>query len=464
VSLRLYERFIKPTSKEPDQIAREIVLNYLLVGIFALALVAFADTAAVFVITHKGYLQSRLLGIAIFMLFVMGLFRLARYDKYKPAIAFFLMLLVTSLGAFADFQWGVLLPTGLELFGLAVVTAGILISARYSLYLTYGVTVLLVGLQYGQTHGYLHPDLSWIGTKPTGGDVVGFSAILAVIAFVSWLFNHQMELSLRRARRSEKALQRQKQLLEVKVEERTQQLRVTQLEQMRELYRFAELGRLSTALFHDLANHLTTVSVDIEGLKSNDQSDIMQRLQDNIRHVDEVVQRVRQQIQGKTTIEPFSILDETQDVIKLLSFAASKAGVTIELKSGTIRRNLVCKGDSLRFRQIVLNLISNGIEAYDGQKDNSRSRLVLIQLERVKTTLILRVTDFGAGIEKAVVGKIFEPFYSTKAKGVGIGLFIVKQVVQQDFGGTIEVLSEANEETTFIARLPGTYYVKTPSD
>lgn len=458
--LNIYERFIAPISKEPDQAARELVLNYLVAGIFILAVVTVADTTIEFAATQKSYLLSRIAINLITVFFIVGLYLLSRHTRYHKAAAYVLMLLITLSGLFVAYQWGVLDPNDPLLFSLAVVMAGILLGARSALYLTCCIAAALVMLQYAETHNLRHPDLGWVGTKPTAGDVVGFSALLFVIAFVSWLFNRQMEQALRRARRSEKALQQQKALLEVKVEERTRELKASQLEQLQELYRFAELGRLSTALFHDLANHLTNVSLDIEGLQGGEQSAILQRIGYNIRHVDNVVQRVRQQIQGKTTIETFRIIDEVEEVIKLQFFNATKAEVTIRLEASSVAPSLQFKGDVMRFRQILLNLISNAVEAYPAASRDRRSRDVVVQLGYAHKTLTIQVTDHGLGIAAAHADKIFEPFYSTKAKGVGIGLFVVKQVVQQDFKGTINAKSSKEAGTTFTVTLPGGSYAK----
>ncbi len=231
---------------------------------------------------------------------------------------------------------------------------------------------------------------------------------------------------------------------------------------MQELYRFAELGRLSTALFHDLANHLSTVSLDIEGLSSRNQSDIMKRISENVGHIDTIVKRVRQQIRGKNTIEAFNVTDEIDEVMKILAPAAEQAKVGIVVERGTsIKPELRHKGDVTRFRQIILNLVCNAIEAYPAPSKTGRLRLVTLHLEREQTTLLIEVTDQGAGISAHDQSKIFRPFFTTKDKGVGIGLFIVKQVVEQDFNGVITVSSDKRKCTTVSVSLPKSYYAKT---
>lgn len=460
---KLYNRFIKPATKDSDQAEREIVFNYLLAGIFVLSVIAFVITLFGPVIAHRPAFGSRLIGNLITIAFIAGLYSVARYKKQYKLAAIILTLLITLFGCFVALQWGMLDPDSVLLLSLSVVMAGILVGARYSIYVTCFLAVLLAYLQQGESTGRLHPDLSWLGTKPVPGDAVSFAAILFVIAFVSWLFNRQMELSLKRARRSEKALQRQKASLEVKVQKRTQELEAARLEQMRELYRFAELGRLSTALFHDLANHLTNISIDIEGLRAQDKSEIMGRMQGNVRHIDSVVRRVRQQIQGKSSIEVFNVISEINEIMEILSYEASQVGVSVMLEPGTVRPTLLYKGDLTRFRQVLLNVISNAIEAYGSRRRGRKDRSVIISLERVRTRLIIRVTDHGSVITAARLTKIFEPFYTTKPKGIGIGLFIVKQIVENNFDGAIDVSSDKRQGTTFSISLPKSYYARSRS-
>jgi signal transduction histidine kinase len=458
---KFYNRFIKPISKDSDQAEREIVLNYLLVGIFALAVIALIDTILAPIISNEPFYPYRVLNNSITVLFIIGLYMVARYKQRHKPVAIILTMLIALFGCFIALQWGVLNTNSILLLSLAVVMAGVLIGARYSLYVTCCLAIILAYLQHGESTGSLHPDLSWLSTKPTIGDVIGFSAILFVIALVSWLFNRQMELSLRRARHSEKALQRQKASLEIKVERRAQQLEAAQLDKMQELYRFAELGRLSTALFHDLANHLSTVSLDIEGLGSKSQSDIMRRISQNVGHIDTVVRRVREQIRGKSSVEVFSIMDEIDEVVKILAPAAEQAKVAILIEPDkSIRPSLSYKGDIIRFRQIILNLIYNSIEAYPAKTKVGLPRTVTLRLERQKTNLFIHVNDRGIGIPAKERGKIFRPFYTTKNRGAGIGLFIVKQVVENDFKGIITMSSDKKQGTTFSVSLPKSYHAK----
>jgi signal transduction histidine kinase len=458
---RLYNRFIKPRSPKADQAEREVVLNYLLLGTLGLAIIAWLDTLLIYAVAREDYLLNRTIVVSFAVLLTAALYLIVRRLRYFRFAAFALTSLIAGASIISAYWWSILIPTGLLLFSLAVVMAGILIGARYSLYMACGIVAAMVVLQQGQTHGQFHPDLGWVGTKPTIGDVVGFSAVLLTIALVSWLFNRQMELSLRRARRSEKALQRERDLLEIKVEQRAKQLEASQLEKMQQIYRFAELGRLSTALFHDLANHLSSVSVDIEGLSTREQSAIMRRISENVGHIDSIVKRVRQQLRGQSSVEVFNVLSEINEVLKILAPLAEQANVVIRVdRQPDLRKSLSYKGDITRFRQIIINLVANAIEAYESSRKKTPGvPTVNIELDRKGTDLTIKVTDQGKGIPPKDSDNIFRPFYTTKHKGSGIGLFIVKQIVEQDFGGQLS-LESTRQATTFTVTLPRSYYAR----
>ena len=446
---KLYKLFIEPRQKDEDLRNREIVLNVLLAGTVGVFLLAFVMLVMSYLAGFT-YVSGRILGVGVGVVFILSIYQLARSARYRLA-ANLLLLVYLAITSLVAYTWGVTMPVAVMLYGLIVVLAGILLGAKYSMYAAIATGAAALALATVESNGYTRVDLTWSLSPLDIGITLGVCLILGVVGLVTWLFNVQLERSLHRAHRAEAGLRRQKLLLETKVEQRTRQLQAAQFERVQQLYRFAELGQLSTALLHDLANHLTTLTLDIEGLEEQSSSAVLKRAKRSIRYIDDMVLKVRDQLQGKQHNTQFNVANEVEAVVHILGGKAEKAGVTLEWKASTERKALRCRGEPIRFRQLMANLVSNAIDAYE--EDSPSPRLVEIRASAAKQDIVITVTDQGRGISAEDRNKLFEPFFSTKKTGMGLGLFIAKQLVEEGFGGKIG-LDPTQDETTFRVRIP----------
>ena len=453
MSSYLYTTFIEGRSSTPDSRNRELVLNCLLVASIVLASGEFLDLLYGFAAIDLHYLSGRLISAAAVVTGLALTYWLGRtHQRMASGIVIGTFFVA---GGFLAYHWGTMTPTGVLLFGMTIVMAGILLGSRYSIILTGLIVALMIALEDCRMHNMVHPSLAWKLRATSISDVMAVGGIYTTMAITSWLFNYQMEKALKRSRRSEAALLKQKAQLEVKVTRRSRQLVAEQLDKVQQIYRLAELGRISSALFHDMANHLTNVSLDIEGLHKQ-HPDVMRRLHNDIKYIDDVVGRVRVQLRGEHSLEQVRINDQVIEIIKILRFRASKAQVKIRFIRP--KTAVVLKSDLTRLRQVIINLLSNGIDAYPASTVNASAkaklRLVTIELVEEPKDIIIRVTDRGRGINLSQQKRIFEPFFSTKANGIGIGLFIVKQIVENDLHGKISFTSNTKTNTTFAVVLP----------
>jgi signal transduction histidine kinase len=311
-------------------------------------------------------------------------------------------------------------------------------------------------------------DRTWTLEFWEAPDVFVAAIIFMIIAIVSWLANREIERSLLRARASEKELKYERDMLETRVEERTKELKEMQSEKIHQLSRFAEFGRLSTGLFHDLINPLNAVSLNMEKLKHGQEgecaakgtsvagaSEYVEKAVRASKKLEDLVAAVRRQLTRKEHEIAFVPKQEILDVIDLLAHKAQKACVEVRFSSET---NMWMEGDAIKFNQIALNLVGNAVDAYTNiKKDlNNAKREVRIRLRENDDNVELSVQDFGVGISENCLKKIFEPFYTTKhdGKGIGIGLSMTKYIVEDDFHGSIVVKSSAGEGTEFVVLLP----------
>ncbi|MBM4277530.1 MAG: GAF domain-containing protein [Deltaproteobacteria bacterium] len=103
--------------------------------------------------------------------------------------------------------------------------------------------------------------------------------------------------------------------------------------------------------------------------------------------------------------------------------------------------------DADQIRQVLVNIATNAIQAM-----SERGKLT-IDARRVDKFLEVTISDTGDGISEDVIGKIFDPLFTTRAKGIGLGLAVCKSIIERH-GGAIEVESKVGEGATFTVRLP----------
>lgn len=447
---RFYKRLIEPRQQTEDLRSRELVLNVLVtgtIGIFAVAFLLLLQSWA----THNDYVATRTITVAAGLFAAFSVYYLSRSGRFRPA-AYILVALYSLLATGVIYRWGVIVPVGILLYGLVLTLSGMLLGGRtipYTLGIVIGVMAVVRTLQID---GVVHPDWSSWAQRPLDfGTIVGCWLLFGILATVSSLYTSQIERSLERARRAEAALRHQKEVLEITVEKRTRQLQDAQLEKVQQMYRFAELGQLSTALLHDLANHLTTLSLDIEGLEEQSRSRMLQRAKRSIRYIDDMVARVRDQLHGRTNIRPFNVATEIEELITIMNHRAQAAHVRLQWDRPTGKRGLRVRGEPIRFRQLMANLVSNAIDAYE-PGDDTLQREVLITAEAKGKAVLVTVNDWGRGISADDRAKLFEPFFSTKKTGMGMGLFIAKQIAEEHFHGHLR-LDGHKKHTAFVLTL-----------
>jgi len=447
---------VQPKSKNEDSARRELILNILLLGTLFLSLAILISYFTLYfgVVPGRTYFSGEPPWqiITALSLGPWALFFFSRAGFHR-LVSYILIFLCLFSAIFTSYSWGVDVPQGLLLYVLAIVMAGILIGSKFAFVITLITSCIFILLTYLQTKLIIQPDLYWTEEKmPQMNDILVMISTLGVITTVSWLFNREIEKALHRARGSEKALKEERDLLEIKVDERTKELKRTQLEKILHLYRLADFGRMTAGLFHDLSTPLTTVSLNLEKLSRRDTSLIVKRAVQGTKHMENFVKSVRKQIQKQKVEEVFCPNKEIYQVIRVLDHKAQKLQVKLPFVP---KKDLSLYGNPLRFNQVVTNLVTNAIDAYDTLKE-CKNRQVLIKLSSQNNNVALTVQDFGCGIAKKNIKKIFEPFFTTKSieKGTGVGLSICKDIVEKELNGKVKVKSKEKQGATFTVVFP----------
>ena len=250
-------------------------------------------------------------------------------------------------------------------------------------------------------------------------------------------------------KRQDIALQKMNEELETLVNERTRELRDTQ-EQLIRSERLAVLGQLSGGIGHELRNPLGAIRNAAYFLKTavkNPDSDVqyaLDILEDGVVTSNSIITSLLDFSRPKaSTLVEVQINEVVESALTHISIPENVEVVT-ELDS-TIPLILA---DPEKLNRIFINISLNAIQAMlDGGK------LFIVTTRTELNRLAISFTDTGIGMSEEVIGKIFEPLFTTKPKGIGLGLPIVKMMVDAH-GGSIDAESTEGKGTTFTIELP----------
>jgi two-component system, LuxR family, sensor kinase FixL len=197
------------------------------------------------------------------------------------------------------------------------------------------------------------------------------------------------------------------------------------------------MGELAAAVSHELNQPLTAVLSNAQAARrmlmceSPALTDVREILDDIIeqdKRAGEVLQRIRRLLKKERfDWAPLDLNVLIRDVIRLLAGQAALGRVSVV--SDLTPELPAVRGDRVQLQQVVLNLMLNAIQA-STVSGTERPPMVLIVTRAERDTLRLRVRDSGPGITHNDFSRIFEPFYTTKPEGLGIGLSISRSIVE----------------------------------
>ncbi len=238
----------------------------------------------------------------------------------------------------------------------------------------------------------------------------------------------------------------------VESEAREQRLQLTHLS------RVAMLGELSGGIAHELNQPLTVILSNAQaaqhfiGGTEVDRKELAEILSDIIaadQRAGAVIQRLRALFKkGEAHLQP---LDANELVREVLSIAHGDLVTrAVEVQTDMAARLPLIQGDSVQLQQVMLNLVMN---AYDAMSARAEGRRLKIRTRAREESVKISFSDLGAGFRPEDYEKLFQPFYSTKSQGLGLGLSISRSIVAAH-GGRLWGTSRPGQGATFTISLP----------
>jgi PAS domain S-box-containing protein len=251
---------------------------------------------------------------------------------------------------------------------------------------------------------------------------------------------------------AEKDLAKHREHLELLVEERTLQLQEAQ-EELIQGERLATLGRLTATVSHELRNPLGTIQTALftieDSLERNDLSLTVRSVKLAERSIDRCV-TIIEELNSYARVKELNIAEASLDdwLMDVFEEQCIPEEISCELDlSCSVRASF----DQEKLRQVAVNLINNAVHAL--QERTSGRRHLRISTFLLDDKYEIRFTDSGIGMSDDIKEKVFEPLFSTKGFGVGLGMVVVKNIVEQHHG-EITIESKKEEGTTVTLRLP----------
>jgi two-component system, NtrC family, C4-dicarboxylate transport sensor histidine kinase DctB len=217
--------------------------------------------------------------------------------------------------------------------------------------------------------------------------------------------------------------------------------------------KLAALGQMAVGLTHEIRNPLSAVRMNVQIIREECGSE--EYLRENFNILDEEILRLNGLLGDilnfarphPLRLKRVDLAEEIVKVTQLMQGVLAEAGIALEVRqSGSLKTTC----DVEQIRQVLLNLILNGIEAMKG---SPAPKQLVIGATGGSQEVTLQVTDCGTGILPEHRLRVFDPFFTTKAQGGGLGLAMVQSIVQRH-GGTVSVEDGEAGGTTFVVTLP----------
>jgi len=221
--------------------------------------------------------------------------------------------------------------------------------------------------------------------------------------------------------------------------------------------RLSSLGQLAAGVAHEIRNPLNAISMATQRLKrdfspsdeikSREFQNLSSVIRDEIRRLNGIIEEFLSFSKSRRLeLRDFSVTEVLQKIVSLMSEEAGTRGITLETKWRL--SPAVIPMDINKLQQAFLNFIKNAMESIEG-----KGTITIAVDKEGKNYIVVSISDTGCGMTAEEIEKIFSPEYTTKEKGLGLGIPLATEIVR-GHGGDIRVISRRGEGTTFEIILP----------
>jgi two-component system sensor histidine kinase HydH len=250
-------------------------------------------------------------------------------------------------------------------------------------------------------------------------------------------FNEKLKENLSQLAMSEQKLKRQSNNLQIDLREKTKKLAQAE--------RLSAIGELSARLAHDLRNPLTVLKGVVEIARARTNSGEIYFSTKQIDMMERAIARMSNQIDDVLEFVKIQSLHVTKNsLLDTLGLSLAKINKSSNIKIHIPDNSIEFVYDSDKIEIVFDNLLNNSMQAINDDGE------ITIRFIDIENEVEIEVEDSGGGVSDEIISKVFEPLFTTKKKGTGLGLASCKSIVEQH-GGSISI---RNKPTVFTIKLP----------
>ena len=249
--------------------------------------------------------------------------------------------------------------------------------------------------------------------------------------------NQKLKENLSSIAISELKLKRERDNLEIELREKTK--RLVQAE------RLSAIGELSARLAHDLRNPLTVIKGVVEITKTRNNLNNIGFSSKQIDMMERAISRMSNQIDDVLEFVKIQSLRTTKNsLLDTIGLSLAKIKKSDKIKINIPDKDVEFVYDADKIEVVLDNLLTNALQAINDSGE------ITIRVNDLENDVVVEVEDSGSGVPDDIISKVFEPLFTTKIKGTGLGLASCKSIIEQH-GGSITV---KNKPSVFTIKLP----------